>query len=301
MSKVCFCPICNESDTSSMLRVKDFSVSGELFDLYSCNHCEFLFTADPPTPESIGRYYQSEDYISHSDSNEGLFNKVYQLVRRFTVRSKHNLILKYSKLLQPGRLLDYGCGTGAFLKEMQKGGWNVSGIEPDSAARDRASSQTNTVVVDPSNIQVYKHEVFDVITLWHVLEHVHDLHATLDKLAELLSPGGLMVIAVPNHTSLDAKYYREYWAAYDVPRHLYHFNPQSLHLLLQRHGLSVAKILPMWFDSFYVSLLSEKYKQGKMKMIQAVLIGFYSNLVSLFKPGTCSSQIYIVRKSNFSK
>jgi 2-polyprenyl-3-methyl-5-hydroxy-6-metoxy-1,4-benzoquinol methylase len=301
MSKASFCPICNESDTSSILRVKDFSVSGEIFDLHLCNHCQFLFTAQPPTPENIGRYYQSEDYISHTDSNEGLFNKVYQLVRRFTLRSKHNLIVKYAELSRPGRLLDYGCGTGAFIKEMQKGGWNVLGIEPVKAARSRAASQTNTVVIDPSDIHVYRRELFDVITLWHVLEHVHDLHATLDKLSELLSLGGLMVIAVPNHTSVDAKYYGEYWAAYDVPRHLYHFNSQSLHLLLKRHGLSVAKILPMWFDSFYVSLLSEKYKQGKMKMIQAVLIGFYSNLVSLFKPCTCSSQIYIVRKSNFSK
>jgi SAM-dependent methyltransferase len=301
MSKDIFCPICKGKETSPALSVKDFSVSGEYFDICVCNRCNFFFTENPPSPNKIGRYYQSDEYISHTDSNEGLFNKVYQLVRRFTLSSKHRLIIKYSSISSQGKLLDYGCGTGAFLKEMQTGGWDVAGIEPDEAARLRASAQTNTTVVEPSKMQIYQDEVFDVITLWHVLEHVHDLHPTLDKLAGMLSVRGLMVIAVPNHTSFDAKHYRENWAAYDVPRHLYHFNPKSLDLLLRRHGLTIAKILPMWFDSIYVSLLSEKYKHGKIRMIPAIIYGILSNFISLFRPGTCSSQIYIIRKTQVSE
>lgn len=295
------CPICNGKENSPALRVKDFSVSGEFFEINFCDKCNFLFTASPPSPDKIGIYYQSDEYISHTDSNDGLFNKLYQLVRRFTLYSKHNLILKYSKISKPGKLLDYGCGTGAFLKEMKAGGWEVAGVEPDESARLKASTQTNITVIEPSKIQIYQDQVFDVITLWHVLEHVHDLHPTIDKLKRMLSPDGLMVIAVPNHTSLDAKHYRENWAAYDVPRHLYHFNPKSLEFLLGSHGLIITKILPMWFDSIYVSLLSEKYKYGKYRMIPAILHGVYSNFMSIFRPGTCSSQIYIIRKNQLLK
>jgi 2-polyprenyl-3-methyl-5-hydroxy-6-metoxy-1,4-benzoquinol methylase len=272
--------------------VKDYTVSNEIFHLVKCIQCGFLYTDRPPGQQEIGKYYQSSDYISHTDSKQGLFNQVYQVVRNISLQHKFNL-LKSSTHHKKGNLLDYGCGTGAFLKFVQDQGWSAMGMEPDDGAREKASLLLGSPVSSPSQLKELPSNSFDAITLWHVLEHVHDLHETLEAFKRLLKQNGVLVIAVPNHSSWDATYYKQYWAAYDVPRHLYHFTPETIHRLLIDKGFSKVATKPMWFDAFYVSMLSEKYKSGRIRLLSACVIGWISNCIAFFQPGRCSSQIYV--------
>lgn len=290
------CPLCNHDVAFAYLQVKDFTVSNKLFELVKCQSCGFVYTCNPPDNNQIGLYYQSDAYISHTDSKKGLFNKVYQSVRNFSIRHKLNLVKLYSKR-SIGTILDYGCGTGSFLHYMKLNGWNVAGIEPDPTAQKKASELISQQVLNPDRLKSLESNHFDVVTLWHVLEHVHELHSTLADLKRILKKNSILIIAVPNHLSWDAIHYKEYWAAYDVPRHLYHFNPDSMHQLLERHGFSRKSVKPMWFDAFYVSLLSEKYRHGKIRVFSALITGFISNIRAFIKPGTCSSQIFIYQSS----
>jgi 2-polyprenyl-3-methyl-5-hydroxy-6-metoxy-1,4-benzoquinol methylase len=274
--------------------VKDYRISNEIFYLVKCIQCGFLYTDRPPGQQEIGKYYQSSDYISHTDSKQGLFNQVYQFVRNISLQHKFNL-LKSSTHQKKGNLLDYGCGTGAFLKFVQDKGWSSMGMEPDDGAREKASLLLGSPVSSPSQLKKLPSNSFDAITLWHVLEHVHDLHETLELFKRLLKQSGVLVIAVPNHSSWDARYYKQYWAAHDVPRHLYHFTPETIHRLLIDKGFSKVATKPMWFDAFYVSMLSEKYKSGRIKLLSACMIGWISNCNAFFQPGRCSSQIYIYK------
>lgn len=288
-----FCPVCKHPDFSNKLTVKDYTVSGETFDLVECTACGFRFTQNPPSQDQIGRYYQSETYISHTDSKKGIFNIIYQLIRKQAVKSKRSLVCHFSQR-KTGKLLDYGCGTGAFLLEMKSAAWEVQGMEPDPGARSRAEALTASNIMEPEKLAALDSASVDVVTMWHVLEHVHDLHETLSQVKRILNENGLLVVAVPNHMSHDASHYAENWAAYDVPRHLYHFSPASITHLMKMHGLEVREVLPMWYDAFYVSLLSEKYKTGSMRLMPAVWTGMMSNLKALFNKGVCSSQIYII-------
>ena len=290
------CPLCGQEDVQKILSVQDHTVTSSYFDLVKCNSCSFLFTLDPPDVESIGAYYQSDDYISHSDSSKGIINSVYQLVRKRSVVSKRKLIFKVTEK-NTGNILDYGCGTGSFLYEMKSVGWRITGIEPDAGARQKAIDLTRALVETPSYLRDLQSASMDAITMWHVLEHVHDLHDTINEFLRILKNDGVLIVAVPNHKSFDATHYRAFWAAYDVPRHLYHFSPDTMMKLMNMHGLSVIKTLPMWYDSFYVSLLSEKYKRGKTSILKAMLIGLISNIRAIFTAGVCSSQIYIIRKN----
>jgi SAM-dependent methyltransferase len=289
------CPVCFSESSQFYLRVKDFTVSKTYFELNRCSQCDFIFTNDAPGKEAIGKYYQSDEYISHTDSSKGWMNQVYQLVRNFTIRQKFHLIKKNTRL-RTGNILDYGCGTGAFLQHVQQSGWEVMGIEPDVSAQQRASNLTGKQIYTPHQLGELPNGGFDVITLWHVLEHVHDLHWTIEQFNRIVKQQGTLVIAVPNHRSWDAKHYHEYWAAYDVPRHLYHFNPSTIDTLMRRYGFTRVAIKPMWFDSIYVSLLSEKYKKGESNLLSAIFIGLISNIRAVFQSGTCSSQIYFYRK-----
>lgn len=291
------CPICSCSTASVYLRVKDHTVSKESFDVVKCTECGFIYTDNPPSKQTIGRYYQSDEYISHTDSKKGLFNKIYQLVRLISLRHKLNLVNVFGKM-KAGAILDYGCGTGSFLHFMKSKGWHVTGIEPDPAAQKKASSLISEEVFSPDRLTSLESNRFDVVTLWHVLEHVHDLQPTIIDLKRVLKKNSILMIAVPNHLSWDAQHYKEFWAAYDVPRHLYHFNPDTIHQLLISHGFTKIAFKPMWFDAFYVSMLSEKYKYGKIRMISALLNGLVSNIKALTNPGTCSSQIFIYQPSD---
>lgn len=289
------CPICNSNNINPLLTVKDYSVSKEDFVVWQCTDCNLRFTQDVPDENNIGRYYKSPDYISHTNTDKGFINKVYQKVRNYTLQQKTKLIIEETALAK-GNLLDIGSGTGAFLNAMKEKDWQVKGIEPDEDARQLASQLYGLRVEEPITINELQDASFDAITLWHVLEHVHHLHEYVEQLKRLLKLRGKLFIAVPNYQSKDAAIYRLYWAAYDVPRHLYHFSPESINVLMQKHGLKIETQKPMWFDSFYISMLSSKYRNGKTNYPAAVINGLKSNLAALMNKENCSSLIYIVSK-----
>lgn len=291
------CPICEHVASGLLLNVKDYTVSNQLFQLVKCNSCGFVYTNDPPNEFEIGKYYQSDAYISHTNSHEGFFNKIYQSVRKLSIRQKLKLIQQFCHCLT-GSVLDYGCGTGSFLHYMKNNGWDVTGIEPDPSAQKKASTLISENILPTAALLALESNRFDVVTLWHVLEHVHSLKNVIKELKRVLKKGSLLVIAVPNHTSWDAQHYKEHWAAYDVPRHLYHFNPTSIHTLLSNEKFERLAIKPMWFDAFYVSMLSEKYAHGKISLVRAFFHGLVSNVKAFMNPGTCSSQIFIYQKLN---
>ena len=289
------CPVCKGTQIQPRLSAKDYTVSNETFSILSCNDCTHLFTQNVAEQADIGKYYASENYISHSDTQVGFVNKLYHSIRKKTLQRKKNLIENETKKLT-GSILDVGCGTGAFLNTMKLGGWKITGLEPDETARAKATSLYGIEPQPSEEIFNLSHNTYDAITMWHVLEHVHQLHGYVAQLKNMLTDKGKIFIAVPNYTSYDAAHYGEFWAAYDVPRHLYHFSPESMKNLVEQHGLSIKKMKPMWFDSFYVSMLSEQYKNGKGNLIKAFLIGLISNIKTLFNPKKCSSIIYIIEK-----
>ena len=285
------CPVCLQGPVHPAFQAVDHSVSLETFDVWLCDHCTAAFTQNVPGAGDIGRYYASAKYISHSDTQEGIVNKLYHRIRNITLKNKRKLVEQKTGRLG-GNLLDIGAGTGAFANEMKKSGWDVTALEPDEQAR-KTAEETYKITLLPGELLFRQEEKFDAITLWHVLEHVHMLHEYADQLKRLLNPGGKLFIAVPNYTSNDAKFYGPAWAAWDVPRHLYHFSPKSMKAFLSLHGFSVQSMLPMWFDSFYVSMLSEPYKTGKPNMARAVMKGLSSNAKALKNVESCSSVIYV--------
>lgn len=290
------CPVCQSDRIKNIFPVKDFTVSGSQFQVMECDHCTLRFTQDVPTQDEIGVFYKSEEYISHTNTSKGLVNNLYQKVRNVTMKQKTALVKEYTGLPK-GSLLDVGCGTGSFLHSMQQKGWSVTGLEPDADARDLAQQLHDLKVLPSHEIFNLREDSFNAITMWHVLEHVHQLHEYVEQLKKLLTPAGKIFIAVPNYTSRDAKAYGKFWAAYDVPRHLYHFSPKSIDVLMKQHGLKVVKLLPMWFDSFYVGLLSSKYKSGSTKFLSAGLHALSSNINAVGNVKECSSVIYVIEKN----
>lgn len=269
--------------------VKDFSVSGESFSLLLNEEYQILKTDPQPSLEKLPSYYESEDYISHTDGKRTLFEKMYHLVKKSAIQKKVNLLSKYNT---KGSVLDIGAGTGDFLIAAKKSDWNTTGIEPSEKAKKIAIEKG---VSFENSLSDLNSESFDVITMWHVLEHVPNLEFQITELKRLLKPNGTIIIAVPNFKSYDAKYYKSFWAAFDVPRHLWHFSKKGIDLLFQKQNMKLIKVKPMWFDSFYVSLLSEKNKNGKMNFIKGFFIGFISNCVGIIKK-EYSSHIYIIKK-----
>jgi 2-polyprenyl-3-methyl-5-hydroxy-6-metoxy-1,4-benzoquinol methylase len=287
------CPICKNNSFKDFITCKDYTVSGESFTIVSCTSCKFKFTNPIPDIQDLGNYYKSEDYISHSNTKRGIISKLYHIVRSYTLKEKVKLISSY---VPKGIIIDYGSGTGMFLKTCKESGWSAFGMEPDKDAREVAhefgvqsfssKDELNTVVKDLSA---------SAITLWHVLEHVTYLDETLKFFNSKLQNQGILAIAVPNYKSEDANFYAEHWAAYDVPRHLYHFDKVTMEMLLSKHGFNLIKTKPMLFDSFYVSLLSEKYKTGANNPFKAFITGLKSNIRAK-SSSEYSSLIYIFKK-----
>ncbi len=290
------CPACQSSVIAPALEAKDFTVSGETFSVWHCTNCTLRFTQDAPAADAIGEYYKSNNYISHSDTKKGIINQLYHTVRNITLTQKRKLVQQATGL-PTGTLLDVGAGTGAFANTMQQAGWQVTALEPDETARANAKKNYGLQLLNPEELFIQPAESADAITLWHVLEHVHELHRYLQAFQKTLKRNGALIIAVPNYTSFDAAYYKEYWAAYDVPRHLYHFSPQSMKQLLQPYQFTVISMKPMPFDSFYVSMLSETYRRGKNNYANAFVTGLQSNLKASGKPEKSSSVIYIAKKA----
>ena len=287
------CPACASPNVAYALTAEDHTVSHERFDVWHCKSCTLRFTQDAPDAAAIGRFYESEEYISHSNTSEGLVNGLYQRVRRITLTQKRALLREVTGR-QSGTLLDVGCGTGEFAHTMKSAGWHVEGLEPDEGARAFAKTHYGLEVSPPERLYDID-STYDAVTLWHVLEHVHELHPYLDKLAELIGGGGTLIIAVPNYTSPDAEAYGAEWAAYDVPRHLYHFSPASMRRLLGQHGIEVIETRAMPFDGFYVSMLSEKYQSGGSGLVGGVRRGLGTLLAGAQSPERSSSVIYVCR------
>jgi 2-polyprenyl-3-methyl-5-hydroxy-6-metoxy-1,4-benzoquinol methylase len=279
----------NFLEDKSFITVKDFSVSGESFSLLLNDEYQILKTYPQPTLDKLGSYYEFEDYISHTDGKRTLFEKMYHFIKRKAIRDKVKLINSYQPV--KGRILDIGAGTGDFLLECKNQNWDILGIEPNDKAKGIAIGKG---VKFADAIEKLESNSFDVITMWHVLEHVPDVEYQVAELKRLLKPSGTIIIAVPNFKSYDAKYYKEFWAAYDVPRHLWHFSKTAIEKLFDKQNMNLEDIKPMWFDSFYVSLLSEKYKTGKMNFISGFFIGLISNVSGFFKK-EFSSHIYVLK------
>jgi 2-polyprenyl-3-methyl-5-hydroxy-6-metoxy-1,4-benzoquinol methylase len=276
------------------LSVKDHSVSEEEFQLIYNEQFGMLETSPQPSEEQLPKYYQSEDYISHTDAKRNWFERMYQFIKTISLKRKLKLLDSFNS--QEKKLLDVGCGTGDFLKVAKDNNWQVCGVEPNSSARAIANQKTINCVFDTDELLKLKKESFDVITLWHVLEHLPNLENQIAVFESLLQPNGRLVIAVPNYKSFDANYYKSYWAAFDVPRHLWHFSQNAISKLVEQKGMTVVKTEPMTFDSYYVSLLSEKYKNGFMNPIKAFWIGWRSNWKAK-QSGEFSSLIYVIKKS----
>ena len=291
MEKIESCFICGNKEFLNYLDCKDHFLSQENFKIIKCKNCGFKFINPRPDQNEIGKYYQSEEYISHSGNKKGLVNFVYQIVKNYTIPKKFILINKYSK----GKtILDVGCATGEFLNLFKLRKWKTYGIEPNEKARDFAIKNLGLDVFEENEIKKFENNNFDVITMWHVLEHVHNLNERVGEIKRILKNDGILFLALPNPESFDAKYYKEYWAGYDVPRHLYQFNNMNVKELFDKFDMKIIQKIPMKFDAFYISLLSEKYKTGRKNWFRGLYNGWKSNLSGM-KSNNYSSLIYLIK------
>ena len=286
------CPICNSSNFIEYVSCKDHMVSKETFTIEQCTTCWFLLTNPRPSLQSLPKYYKSDQYISHTDKSNNLTNRIYKVARSFTLKNKLKLV---NQLTENKSILDFGCGTGDFLQTCKMNGWEIHGFEPDQSANSIASKK-NRITIQSTLEDLTNTNELSVITLWHVLEHVYDLNATIEILTQNLARNGQILIAVPNYRSYDASLYKKHWAAYDVPRHLYHFDQQTMKELLSKHGLTITDTIPMKLDSFYVSLLSEKYLNNSTKFLKSFITGYKSNIYAKKHENNYSSLIYIAQK-----
>ena len=287
------CPLFEKKTVlKNYINVKDYSNTQEEFTIVSCETTNFLFTNPRPKEKDISKYYDFEDYISHSNKKNDFISKLYQVVRSFSIKRKYKLI---SKLIRSKKILDIGSGTGEFLGYMKIKRFDTYGVEIAKKARELSIKNHKLNV--KSSLSSLDETNFDIITMWHVLEHVYDLDGYMKRIKSLLNDKGIVIIAVPNHKCFDQKYYGKHWAGWDVPLHLWHFDKESMLKLSKKYGFKISSIHPLYFDSFYVSLLSSKYKHNSSKLVQSFLIGLYSNLIAKFKTGEYSSLIYVLKKS----
>lgn len=298
MKEISTCLICGSAESEPFLVCKDHTVSHKDFTIRRCNSCGFKFTSPRPDDKDLGDYYKAESYVSHSDTKKGLINTLYHWVRSYTLIKKLQLVMHHTGL-KKGKILDYGAGTGAFLETCKKNKWEALGIEPDETARkvmaDKFSISSYTSLDEAKDDPAFSG--FDIITAWHVLEHVPNLKETIEIFRSILKQKSILIVAVPNPTSYDALFYKENWAAYDVPRHLWHFAPADMIRLMDDHGFKLKETRPMTFDSYYVSMLSEKYKTGHNGLIKAFWTGFISNIKANKTGKEFSSQIYVFKKT----
>lgn len=290
MVTVTECPVCKSRSLKPFRNCKDFTVSHETFAILKCEECELAITSPRPDTEQLGKYYQSDEYISHSGKSSGLLGPLYTLARKYSLNWKAGILRNSAP---HGSALDFGCGTGEFLASLQTKGWNIEGVEPSDLARSKAQLITSREI--HASLEGVTGKQFDAISAWHVIEHVPDIISTIGQLKSLLKKDGTIFIAVPNYESADAEKYKDLWAGYDVPRHLWHFSKKSMTQLLESHGLKVITILPMKLDAFYVSMLSENYKKGNKASFGNIAGGFFSGLTSNVKAksNNYSSLIYI--------
>lgn len=289
------CPVCNSDRPEYWIRTTDHFLSKEPFELWKCPECGFVFTQDHPDEAEIVRYYESEDYISHNDSSKGFSDTLYRLARRFLLRRKKRIVRKVTGL-KTGSLLDIGSGTGHFLNIMKNGGWRVQGIEVNDKARAFSVTGFGLNVVPGEQISSLPSDNFDAVTLWHVLEHIQNPFTCMMEISRMLKPGGVCIVALPNCSSFDARYFREFWAAYDVPRHIWHFTPGTCRTFAEKAGFKVAGIKSLPIDVFYISILSEKYRKTRFYFVAGILKGMLFAFKSLFSQDRSSSLIYFLHR-----
>ncbi len=293
------CPICNYDKFGKIFTCADNFVSGEEFEIVACQNCGFRWTNHFPPGDTINRYYEADAYISHSDTRKGLINRLYHSVRALMLQQKANWVAQ-NVPNNSKKLLDVGCGTGYFPAQMQQKGWDVVAVEKNENARRFAENQFRISTFDSlqSVDQNWsQNPQYDAITLWHVLEHLEQLNESMQWFCEHLHNQGALFIAVPNCASVDAKKYKQFWAAYDVPRHLWHFAPRQMQLLAQKHGFQIVSIRPFHFDGFYISMMSEKYKKSRFPFMGGLITGFSTFFLSLFNKKNSSSLLYVLKKS----
>jgi len=289
------CPVCGSVEFIPFLTCTDYLATKEKFDIVSCKSCGFALTQDFPSEDVIGKYYDAPEYISHSDTNKGIINALYHLARKMALKSKSKIVSRYVPK-KTGMLLDIGSGTGYFLNKMKEKKWIVTGVEKSETARQYAKQKFDIDCQDSEYLYEISCKTKDAVTMWHVLEHLEHLNSVLEHLQQILKDDGAVIIALPNKKSLDARHYNEYWAAYDVPRHLWHFSPSDFKYLANRHGFELIDIRPMYLDAFYISMLSEKNKGTFMASIVGLIKGGIFFLRSLGNKEKCSSLIYILKK-----
>ncbi|GAB6011016.1 class I SAM-dependent methyltransferase [Viscerimonas tarda] len=289
------CPVCGSEELAPLLSGKDNLVSGEIFTVFSCAKCGFAFTQDFPAEGEIGKYYDAPEYVSHSDTQKGIINTLYHLARKSALNSKAALLKKVSGK-QTGSALDIGAGTGYFLNRIKEDGWNITGIEKSASAREYAKEKFGLDLYDSDALFQLPEKTQDIVTLWHVLEHLEKLNETMQRIHQLLKDDGTAIIALPNKSSLDARHYKGLWAAYDVPRHLWHFSPSDFQGLAEKNGFCVVAQKPMYFDVFYISMLSEKNRKMPLASFAGLLKGGIFFLRSLSDVKKCSSIIYVLKK-----
>lgn len=292
---ITICPVCGDTALSPVLSCKDGYATGERFDICRCESCGFLLTQQPPTAEEIGRYYETDSYISHSDTRKGLMQMLYHRVRTYMLGRKARLIERLTEGRR-GRLLDVGAGTGYFAHAMASRGWKVTAVEPSLRARNFAKETFGMELLPAEDLEGLPPASFNVITLWHVMEHLHRLDETWLLLSGLLTPDGRLIVAVPNKASYDARHYGADWAAYDVPRHLWHFDFETMQRLAARHGFELTHCKPMPFDAFYVSMLSEQQRGNRPAFLRGLLVGTRALIASWGNKRRSSSLIFVFRK-----
>ena len=293
MEKLENCLVCGHNKFKTLFSCKDFVATGEDFQLQHCESCTFLFTNPRPSISEIGKYYQSDQYISHAGEKKGLIYKVYDIVRDYSIKQKLKLIKKYHKT---GKLMDLGCGLGYFLNGVKiDKTFDALGVDVSDEAVEYVKKTFNIDVKNESELDNLEKESFDIITQWHVLEHVHFLNERMQQLQNLLKDDGTLFIAVPNSESKDAKMYMEHWDGYDVPRHLYHFNQKSFKMLLEKHGFEIIETRPMYFDAPYISMRSEVHMKHKYPFINGAISGIKST-ASALSTGEHSTLLFVVKK-----
>lgn len=294
---IAFCPICGDTQLKPAMTCTDHFATGETFVTVQCQNCTFVFTQDFPSENNIGAYYNVPSYISHSDTHKGLINTLYHWARKSALKSKSKIVIREASV-KKGTLLDIGCGTGYFLDKMKKLKWVVTGIEKSDETRRYAKERFGLDCQNSEYLFDIKPQTKDVITMWHVLEHIESLDEVMVQLHSILKDSGVAIIALPNKDSYDAKSYKEHWAAYDVPRHLWHFSPNTFSLLANKHQFEIKEMKPMYFDTFYISMLSEKNKNTFCASLIGLLKGALFFLRSLRHTQKCSSIIYILKKKS---
>jgi 2-polyprenyl-3-methyl-5-hydroxy-6-metoxy-1,4-benzoquinol methylase len=290
------CPLCSSTEINLHFTCTDYFVSREHFPVFRCATCTFQFTQDYPEEAVIGKYYESESYISHSDTSEGLSNKLYRLARRIMLTRKKNLVTDITRL-NSGRILDIGSGTGYFTAAMKEAGWQSEGIEINEKAREFSRSHFGLEIQTPDKLQTIPAGSYDCVTLWHVLEHFHDPYQFTSEIFRILKPGSYCIIALPNCSSFDAEYFGQYWAAWDVPRHLWHFTPETFKVFASKSGFELVSIRNLPLDVFYISILSSKYKGSGISIISGMARGSWWFFKTLFRKSRSSSVIYILKKA----